>query len=200
MLKKTGIMSLTYTIQEGLGDQAPAFELLDVVSGETYSYAALAGDKGTAVMFICNHCPYVVHVREKLVEIANEYQAKGIGFVAISSNSVETHPADGPDQMKELAETLLFPFPYLFDADQSVAKAYQAACTPDFFIYDAEASCVYRGQLDSSRPGGTEPVTGVDMKRALDALLNGEGALKEQRPSMGCNIKWAPGNEPAYFG
>ncbi len=193
-------MSLTYTIQEGLGAQAPAFELLDVVTGETRSFTALSGEKGTVVMFICNHCPFVVHVREKLVELGREYQAKGVNFIAISSNSVASHPADSPDKMKELAEAMDFPFPYLFDEDQSVAKAYEAACTPDFFIYDGQDSCVYRGQLDGSRPGNTEPVTGVDMKRALDALLNGEGALSDQRPSMGCNIKWIPGNEPAYFG
>ncbi|MEQ9188151.1 MAG: thioredoxin family protein [Cryomorphaceae bacterium] len=183
-------MSLTYTAEISLGYDAPTFQLLDTVSGSTLSLSDVRGDKGLVVMFICNHCPYVVHVREELVRLANAYIDKGVGFVAISSNDVVNYPEDGPEEMKDLANRLDFPFPYLYDEDQSVAKAYKAACTPDFSVFDSELTCVYRGRLDDSSPGNGVPLTGNDLRRALDQLL-GEGSVTmQQLPSMGCNIKW----------
>jgi hypothetical protein len=152
------------------------------------------------LMFICNHCPFVVHLREPLVELARSWQARGVAVLAISSNDVEGYPQDGPAPMADLARSLDMSFPYLFDADQDVARAAQAACTPDFFLYDRARRLVYRGQLDGSRPGNGVPVTGEDLGRAIDAVLAGAPPLPEQRPSLGCNIKWRPGNAPAWFG
>ncbi len=150
----------------------------------------LASGRGTVVMFICNHCPYVKHVIEGIVSLANDYIPRGIAFIAISSNDADNYPEDSPDKMKETALKLGFPFPYLYDESQEVAKAYSAACTPDFSIFDGDLKCVYRGQLDDSRPGNDIPVTGRDIRHALDALLSGEKISDDQVPSVGCNIKW----------
>jgi peroxiredoxin len=183
-------MAATETLQIPLGFVAPDFKLLDTVSGKYLSFKDIRGDKGTVVMFICNHCPYVIHVREELVRIANEYMPKGIGFVAISSNDVEKYPEDSPEKMKLLAQELSFPFAYLYDETQEVAKAYQAACTPDFNVFDSNDTCVYRGQLDDSRPKNDKPVTGKDLRLVLDCLLTGKPIPEKQIPSIGCNIKW----------
>ena len=181
-----------------LGTVAPDFDLVNV-DGRTLSFADVAGPRGTVVMFICNHCPFVKHVADHLAVLGREYGARGIGFVAVSSNDVSTHPADSPEQMVHEAESRGYPFPYLFDETQEVAKAYHAACTPDFYLFDADRALVYRGQLDASRPGGDVPVTGADLRHAIEALLAGRPQASEQIPSLGCNIKWKPGNEPPYF-
>jgi len=173
-----------------LGTIAPDFTLPDTVSGEDVTLSAVQSDKATVVMFLCNHCPFVKHVNGELVRLANDYQAEDVTFVAISSNDIKSYPQDAPERMKEVAETLSYPFPYLYDEDQSVARAYHAACTPDFFIFNPQMELVYRGQLDSSRPGNDIPVNGEDIRAALDALLTGEPVSENQRPSIGCNIKW----------
>ncbi len=186
-----------------LGVKAPDFSLPNQnpnVGSCEISPGDYQNAKGLLIMFVCNHCPYVVHLRTALVEFANDYQAKGIQVVAISSNSAKSHPQDGPDKMTEEAERYAFPYPYLYDASQSVAKAYHAACTPDFYLFDANQALVYRGQFDGSRPGNEVPVTGEDMRAAADALLAGRRVTEQQIPGMGCNIKWAAGNEPGYFG
>ena len=179
-----------------LGTTAPAFTLPDP-DGVTHSLAASAD--AYLVMFICNHCPFVIHVREELARLGRDYGDRNVAIYAISSNDITTHPADSPDKMKQEAAAAGYTFPYLFDADQSVAKAYRAACTPDFFVFDANQSLVYRGQLDDSRPSNDKPVNGKDVRAALDAVLSGEPVNAEQTPSIGCNIKWTPGNEPDYF-
>lgn len=173
-----------------LGTTAPHFELLDTVSGKKKSLSALKSDRATVIMFICNHCPFVKHVDEGIVALAKDYQPKGVNFIAISSNDIENYPQDSPELMKEEAEKIGYPFPYLYDESQEVAKAYDAACTPDFYIFDGELKCAYRGQLDGSRPGNDVPVTGEDMRAALDDILAGNAVEKEQLPSLGCNIKW----------
>ena len=173
-----------------IGADAPDFQLPDTVSGKSLSLADVKGEKGTVVLFICNHCPYVLHINDKLVEVAKEYHSKGLGFVAISSNDAENYPQDGPDRMKEHAAEVGYPFPYLYDETQEVAKAYQAACTPDLYVFDSDLHCTYRGQFDDSRPKNGQPATGVDLKQALDCLLEGRLVPEEQYPSMGCNIKW----------
>lgn len=183
-------MAATETLQIPLGYVAPEFLLPDTVSGKMLSFADVRGERGTVVMFICNHCPYVIHVKDELVRLAHDYMGKGIGFVAISSNDVEKYPADAPELMKTFAEENGFPFAYLYDESQDVARAYFAACTPDFSIFDADGACVYRGQLDGSRPKNDLPVTGKDMRTALDHLLAGETVPALQVPSIGCNIKW----------
>jgi peroxiredoxin len=181
-----------------LGTTAPDFSLPNV-DGRTVSLADAVGPKGTVVMFICNHCPFVKHVADQLAALGRDVMTLGIGVVAISSNDVSAHPADSPEQMVHEAEDRGYPFPYLYDEAQEVAKAYHAACTPDFFLFDAARKLVYRGQLDASRPGNELPVTGADLRAAIDAVLAGRPVAAEQRPSLGCNIKWKPGNEPAYF-
>lgn len=186
-------MAATPSTMIALGTQAPDFTLPDTVSGQIMSLEELKSEKATVVMFICNHCPFVKHVNQGLVQLARYYQPKGVSFVAISSNDVSAYPDDGPDQMKAAAERLGYPFPYLYDESQAVAKAYQAACTPDFFIYDAGLRCVYRGQFDDSRPGNDVPVTGRDIQAALDNLLAGQPVNPAQKPSVGCNIKWKNG-------
>ena len=173
-----------------IGTVAPSFNLPDTVSGETLSLEQLKSPVATVVMFICNHCPFVKHVNNELVQLANDYQPKDISFVAISSNDVVNYPQDGPDKMKETAEAEGYTFPYLYDETQQVAKDYQAACTPDFYLFDNELKLVYRGQLDNSRPGNGLPVTGKDLRDALDSVLNGTDISAEQHPSIGCNIKW----------
>lgn len=183
-------MAKTESTMMPLGTSAPAFSLPDTVSGNVKSYADVKSHKGTVVMFICNHCPYVIHVQEKVVELADKFQAKGIGFVAISSNDVENYPDDSPELMKVHAENYRFSFPYLYDESQDIAKAYQAACTPDFYVFDSEDKCVYRGRMDGSTPGNGVPVTGEDLHQALANLLEDLPVDTEQHPSMGCNIKW----------
>jgi len=183
-------MPLTPTKPIPLGFDAPHFELPDVVSGKMVTLDDVKGEKGTLIMFICNHCPYVKHVIDELVRMGYDYIPRGIGIAAISSNDVENYPEDHPDKMKELAVKLKFPFPYLYDESQDVARAYDAACTPDFNLFDAAGKCVYRGQLDGSRPGNNIPVTGSDLRRALDLVLKGEKVPEDQIPGTGCNIKW----------
>ena len=183
-------MALTPTTDIPLGFAAPDFSLPDTLSGDQKTLTDCRGDVATVMMFICNHCPFVIHVKEELVRLAKDYQDKGISFVAISSNNVATHPQDGPEQMKAFGERLGFSFPYLYDESQEVARAYDAACTPDFSIFDRELLCVYRGQLDDSRPGDGRPVNGADIRAALDALLAGKTISADQKPSVGCNIKW----------
>ena len=181
-----------------LGTLAPDFDLPNV-DGTMVSYAAAAGPRGTVVMFICNHCPFVKHVADQLAALGREFMPRGVGFVAISANDVSTHPADSPEQMVAEAEERGYPFPYLYDETQEVAHAYHAACTPDFYLFDADRRLVYRGQLDPSRPGGDLPVTGSDLRRAVETLLAGGPPVADQVPSLGCNIKWKRGNEPSYF-
>ena len=181
-----------------LGTEAPAFRLPDteehMVSFEDFNEAP-----ATLVMFICNHCAYVKHVREGLVCLVREYQQKGVAVVGINSNDVESYPEDSPAKMAEEAARYGYTFPYLYDETQEVAKAYRAACTPDFFLFDGERKLVYRGQMDDSRPGNNKPVSGADLRAALDAVLLGRPVPSGQKPSLGCNIKWKAGNEPAYF-
>ncbi len=183
-------MAATETIRIPLGFPAPDFTLPDTVSGKILSLKDLRGDHATVIMFICNHCPYVKHVNSQLVQLAKDYQPKGISFVAISSNDVEKYPQDGPELMKENALQEGYPFPYLYDETQEVAKAYHAACTPDFSIFDADLRCVYRGQLDDSRPKNDSISDGKDIRAALDAILNQQPVSAQQMPSLGCNIKW----------
>ena len=192
-------MARTPTFQLDLGYRAPSFLMPDVVSGKQIGFYDLKGKKGTVVMFICNHCPFVVHVMDELIRIGNDHRELGIGFVAISSNDISTHPDDSPEKMRELAISKKFPFAYLYDETQEVAKAYFAACTPDFSVFDANDLCVYRGQLDDSRQGNDRPVNGKDLRNVLDKLIAGVQVLSEQRPSLGCNIKWKAGNEPDYY-
>lgn len=181
-----------------LGTVAPDFLLPDT-EGRMVSLSDFAGAPAYLVMFICNHCPYVKHIRSSLAALCREYQAKGVAIVGINSNDVERYPDDSPERMKEEVRSAGYTFPYLFDATQEVAKAYRAACTPDFFLFDRDRKLVYRGQYDDSRPGNGIPVTGRDLRAALDAVLAGRPVPADQKPSVGCNIKWKPGNEPDYF-
>lgn len=183
-------MAATPSAMMPLGTKAPDFSLSDTVSGKKLSLSELKGKKATLVMFICNHCPYVLHVNDELVRVARDYQPNGVSFIAISSNDVENYPQDGPEFMKEQAKKVGYPFPYLYDESQEVARAYHAACTPDLFLFDHDLKCVYRGQLDGSRPKNDIPVTGKDLRAALDAVLAGKEVSKHQIPSIGCNIKW----------
>jgi peroxiredoxin len=183
-------MALTKSTMLDIGTTAPAFSLPDTISGQALSLNELKSDTATVVMFICNHCPYVVHLQSALINTANEYQAKGIRFVAISANDAENYPADSPEKMKLLAEELKFDFPYLYDETQDTAKAYKAACTPDFFVFDNDLKCTYRGRYDGSTPGNGIDITGEDLTAALDAMLDNKPVSPEQKPSMGCNIKW----------
>ncbi len=173
-----------------LGTVAPDFQLVDTVSGNTLDLQSLRGDKGTAILFICNHCPFVKHVNAELARLGKTYQDKGIAWVAISSNDVENYPEDAPDLMQKVAREEGYPFPYLYDATQEVARAYDAACTPDFYLFDQDLSLVYRGQLDDSRAGNGIPVTGSDLREAMDHLIQGMPISPDQKPSIGCNIKW----------
>lgn len=182
-----------------LGTKAPPFSLPDT-EGRTVSLDDFDGVPGLVVMFICNHCPFVKHVRHQLAQFGLEYQPQGLGIVAISANDIEKHPDDSPAKMKEEVAAVGYTFPYLFDESQAVAKAYRAACTPDFFLFDGDLHLVYRGQFDDSRPGNDIPVTGSDLRAAATALLEGRQISADQKPSIGCNIKWKPGNEPDYFG
>lgn len=182
-----------------LGTKAPHFELTDTVSGQPVSIDDFDDKSALLVMFICNHCPYVQHVRDELARLGNDYQNSDLAIVAISSNDIEAYPSDSPEAMKTEAEAFGYVFPYLYDEDQSVAATYAAMCTPDFFLFDGDRSLVYRGRLDGSRPKTDIPVTGEDLRGAIEATLAGDPAPGEQHPSMGCSIKWKPGNAPAYF-
>lgn len=175
-----------------LGTKAPDFTLLNTITGEFSSYKDVKGKKGTVVMFICNHCPFVIHINQEIVRLANDYRTQGFGFVAISSNDVINYPQDSPEHMKEVAERNKYTFPYLYDETQEIAKAYNAACTPDFYVFDTESKLTYRGQLDDSRPGNGIPVNGRDLRQALDAILRNKKIAEIQKPSIGCNIKWKP--------
>jgi peroxiredoxin len=182
-----------------LGAPAPDFHLPDVVTGRTISLETFGGKKALVVMFICRHCPYVVHVKEELARLGRDYAGKSVGIVAISANDAEAYPADAPESLKEMALELGFNFPFCYDESQETAKAYAAACTPDFYVFDENRRLVYRGQLDDSRPGNGIPVTGRDLRTAIDAVLEGRPVPSRQKPSLGCNIKWKPGNEPDYW-
>lgn len=181
-----------------LGTSAPEFSLQNV-DGKTVSLADFSSAKGLVVIFMCNHCPFVKHLRSALAQFGRECQDRGVAVVGISSNDVASHPEDGPDRMVEEHRSAGYTFPYLFDANQSVAKAYKAACTPDFYLFDRDQTLVYRGQFDSSRPSNGKPVTGEDLRAAIDSMLAGKSPLETQRPSIGCNIKWRRGGEPDYF-
>lgn len=182
-------MALTESTLMPIGTVAPNFHLRDVVTNNYYSLDDLKSDKATVIMFICNHCPFVIHVNAELVKIANEYKNKGVSFIAISSNDVEAYPEDAPDKMSIVAKVLRYPFVYLYDKYQEVAKAYDAVCTPDFYVFDGEQKLSYRGRLDGSRPGNNIPLTGEDLRNAIDKTIAGEPILN-QYPSAGCNIKW----------
>lgn len=193
-------MAMVSSTMLALGTAAPEFQLPDVVTGDTISLRTFAGKSALVVMFICQHCPFVKHVQDELARLGRDYTPQNVGIVAISANSIQTHPQDGPEHLKAMAETLGFTFPYCYDASQDTAKAYTAACTPDFFVFDGDRRLVYRGQLDDSRPGNDKPVTGRDLRAAIDAVLAGQPVSPDQKPSIGCNIKWHPGQAPAYFG
>jgi len=183
-------MALTESTMLPLGTTAPDFTLPDTVSGRMFHFHRETEGKVVALMFICNHCPYVIHVNPELVRLSREYQARGVAFVAISSNDAEKYPADGPERMREQAAALGYGFPYLYDESQEVARAYDAACTPDFYVFDRDRHLVYRGRLDGSRPANEIPLNGEDLRQALDAVLEGRPVNERQYPSAGCNIKW----------
>lgn len=192
-------MSDTPSTMLELGTRAPNFKLFDTVNNQIVSLNDFANAKGMLLVFMCNHCPFVKHILKEFVVAARDFQQRGIGVVAISSNDVENYPDDSPVKMAKLARKHQFSFPYLYDGSQEVAKAYQAACTPDFFLFNESDELVYRGQFDSSRPGNDEPVTGEDLREAVELLMDGK-VKENQRPSVGCNIKWKPDNQPDYFG
>lgn len=191
-------MALTPSTMLPLGTIAPGFHLPDT-DGKTVSLADFKGRPALLVLFLCNHCPYVVHIRDGLAQLAREYMTRGVGIVGINANDEIKYPADSPQKMKAEAKAAGYVFPYLFDATQKVAKSYRAACTPDIFLFDKDQRLVYRGQFDDSRPDNQQPVTGKDLREALEAVLGGQPPLKIQRASIGCNIKWKPGHEPDYY-
>ncbi len=193
-------MALTASTMLALGTRAPDFQLPDVVSGGTVSLESFVGQQALLVMFICQHCPYVQHVKTELARLGADYVSRKLGIVAISSNDSANYPDDSPDNLKKMAQELKFNFPFCYDETQQTAKDYSAACTPDFFLFDKQRKLVYRGQLDDSRPGNGKPLTGKDLREALEAVLSGKLVSREQKASVGCNIKWKAGNEPAYFG
>ncbi|MEQ9237169.1 thioredoxin family protein [Coleofasciculus sp. E2-BRE-01] len=193
-------MALTASTMLPLGNKAPEFQLPDVVSGETISLDTFTGKQGLVMIFLCRHCPFVKHVQGELAKLGRDYQDTDLGIVAISANDATTHPDDAPEKLKEMAQELGLTFPLCYDESQETAKAYTAACTPDFFVFDRDRKLVYRGQFDDSRPGNDQPVTGKDLRSAIDAVLAQSPVSEEQKPSIGCNIKWKPGNEPAYYG
>ena len=183
-------MAKTPSTMLALGTEAPEFSLQDILTGKQVSLHEKKDYVATVIMFICNHCPFVKHINPELTRLAHDYLLKNIRFIAINANDIDTYPDDSPENMKKTAEKEGYPFPYLFDETQEVAKAYQAACTPDFFVFDKQLMLVYRGQLDNSRPGNTLPLTGESIRNALDALLHNQPVSQDQRPSIGCNIKW----------
>lgn len=192
-------MSDTPSTMLELGTQAPDFKLFDTVNNQLVSRDDFDNAKGLLVVFMCNHCPFVKHILDEFVKVVRDIQQKGIGVVAISANDVEHYPDDSPVKMAALARERQFSFPYLYDGTQEVAKAYRAACTPDLFLFDENYELVYRGQFDDSRPGNDKPVNGKDLREAVELLFDGE-VMEDQKPSMGCNIKWKAGNKPDYFG
>jgi len=192
-------MSVVESTMLEIGTKAPSFKLPDP-DGKLHSPEDRIGDNGVVVMFISNHCPFVIHVAEELTKLGDEYRDKGVGFIAVGSNNLETHPQDGPEHMRTFSEKYHFAFPYVFDATQEVAKSYKAACTPDFYVMDKDMRVFYRGRLDDSTPRNGKTLTGKDLRSALDALVSGGNPPLSQFPSMGCNIKWKPGNEPSYYG
>lgn len=191
-------MALTPSTMSALGSKAPDFMLPDAVSGRTVSLDTCAGKKALLVMFICRHCPYVQHIKMELARLGKDYASREIGIVAVSSNDAKNYPDDAPDKLKAMAQELRFTFPFCYDETQDVAKAYQAACTPDFFLFNQERKLVYRGQLDDSRPGNGKPLNGRDLRAAIEAVLADRPVPPDQKPSIGCNIKWKPGNAPSY--
>ncbi len=193
-------MTRTFSTMLPLGTQAPEFALPDVVTGKTISLDTFKEKKALLLMFICRHCPYVKHVQQGVASIGRDYGGKEVGIVAITSNDTAANPEDSPSSTKEMVKEQGFLFPVCYDESQAIAKAYKAACTPEFYVFDSSRQLVYRGQLDDSRRGNQLPVTGRDVRRALDAVLNNKPVSQDQVPSIGCNIKWKPGNEPAYFG
>ena len=193
-------MVKTASTMLALGTAAPEFQLQDVVSGKTISLDNYKDSKALLIMFICQHCPFVKHVRDELAKIGRDYTQQPLGIVAISANDVANYPDDSPEKLKQMAEELNFNFPICYDESQEVSKAYTAACTPDFFLFDANNKLAYRGQLDDSRPSTDIPVTGEDLRKAVNLVLQGDTVDFKQKPSIGCNIKWKPGNEPDYFG
>ncbi|MDB9446349.1 thioredoxin family protein [Anabaena sp. CS-542/02] len=193
-------MVLTASTMLPLGTQAPGFHLPEVVSGKTISLDTFADKKALLIMFICQHCPFVKHIKTELAQLGKDYFNSDLGILAISANDAEKYPDDGPESLKAMAIELDFKFPLCYDQIQETAKAYTAACTPDFFLFNAQRQLAYRGQLDDSRPSNNQPVTGADLRSAIAAVLAGQPIKIEQKPSIGCNIKWKPGNEPSYFG
>lgn len=193
-------MAETQSTMLPLGARLPAFSLPNAVDGRLVSPEEFADRQALLVMFICNHCPFVQHVLPELGRLARDYMPRGVGIIAINANSIETHPQDGPEHMKTLAQQEGWPFPFVFDESQKVATAFRAACTPDFYLFNERRTLVYRGQLDDSRPRTRVPLTGRDLRSAIDAVLAGRPVSEIQKPSLGCNIKWAPGRAPAYFG
>jgi peroxiredoxin len=185
-------MSRTESTMLALGTPAPSFQLKDVVTGRSVTLDTFAGRKALLVMFICRHCPYVKHVQQGIADLGRDYASKSVGIVAISSNDAELYPDDAPGSLREMAETLGFSFPFCYDETQEVARAFQAVCTPEFYVFDEGRKLVYRGQFDDSRRGSTLPVTGHDVRGALDAVLEGRPVSPDQKPSIGCNIKWRP--------
>lgn len=183
-------MTRTQSSMIPLGTKAPEFKLIDVSTDQSVTLKEMRSGSGTVVMFVCNHCPYVKHIQQTILDVARLYLSKGIAFIAINSNDPIAYPEDSPEEMKTLAEALDFPFPYLFDETQEVARSYGATCTPDFFVFNGHLECVYRGQFDQARPGNHEPVTGKDLAKALDCLLENKEIPSDQQPSMGCNIKY----------
>lgn len=192
-------MVLTPSTMVALGTPAPDFQLPDVGSGAIVSLSTFSEKTALLVMFICQHCPFVKHIKPELAKLAKDYQDSELGMLAISANDIKKHPDDSPAKLKQMAEELGWQFPFCYDETQAIAKAYTAACTPDFFLFDADRRLAYRGQLDDSRPGNDKPVTGKDLRAAIERLLAGQTVDAHQTPSIGCNIKWKPGNEPDYF-
>ena len=191
-------MALTPSTMLALGTSAPDFSLPDVVTGKSVTLKNFSGKKGLLVMFICRHCPYVQHIKEGLARLGRDYAGKELGIAAISANDARNYPDDSPPSLKEFAREMGFTFPLCYDESQQTARAYSAACTPDFFLFDAQRKLAYRGQMDDSRPGSGKPVTGKDLRAAIDAVLAGRAPASDQKPSIGCNIKWKKGNEPDY--
>lgn len=193
-------MALTASTMLPLGTKAPDFELPDVVSSKLISLADYTGKQAILLIFICQHCPFVKHIKAQLAKLSQDYASSNLGTIAISSNDVRTHPDDAPEHLQAMAQELSLTFPICYDESQEIAKAYTAACTPDFFLFDASLQLVYRGQLDDSRPSNNKPVTGADLRAAIEAVLADKAVSTEQKPSVGCNIKWKAGNAPSYYG
>jgi peroxiredoxin len=193
-------MALTASTMLPLGTTAPDFQLPDTVTGNTITLSTFADKQALLVIFMCCHCPFVKHIQQELARLGKDYADRSLGIVAISANDVAGYPDDSPENLKQMATTLGFNFPVCYDASQDVAKTYTAACTPDFFLFDGDRKLVYRGQLDDSRPNNDAPIDGHDLRAAIDAVLAGEPLPTEQKPSIGCNIKWKPGNAPPYYG